>query len=83
MVFSVVSNWGRRQTQTVIANAKRIATGCSQTALCSGTSVTLCRLGPILFNLTGVWKGWFSINFIVRGDVLTQRVNKCHIPNKF
>lgn len=75
MVFSVASDWGRRQTQTVIANTKRIANGCSQTALCSGTSMTLCRLGPILFNLTEIWKGWFSMDFIVRGDGLKQRVN--------
>lgn len=77
VVFSVSSNCGRRQTQIVIANAKWIATGCSQTARCSGTSMTICRLGPNLFSLTEIWKVLFSLNFIVRGDGLTQQGNKC------
>jgi len=77
VVFSVASNWGRRQTRIVIANAKWIALGSSQTARCSGTSMTICRLGPILFKLTEIWKGWFSLNFIIRGNGLTQRGNKC------
>ena len=77
VVFSVASNWGRRQTRIVIANAKRIALGCSQTARCSGTSMAICRLGPILFKLLEIWKGWFSLNFIERENGLTQRGNKC------
>lgn len=38
--------------------------------------MTLGMLDPIPFNVTEIWKGWFSTNFIVVEDGLTQLVNK-------